>query len=142
MENMGSSSMAMEMVFTNSYTTPLYSASWKPTSAGSYAGTCIFLVILAAALRGLIAFRALTEQRWLFQAQNRRFIVVKGKATEAGKVDKDPDAKEASLVTAQGVEELVKVVRAYRRGAVPFRLSVDLPRAAIVFVTAGVSYLL
>jgi hypothetical protein len=69
-------------------------------------------------------------------------VVVKGKATEAGKVDKDPDAKEASLVTAQGVEESVKVVRAYHRGAVPFRLSVDLPRAAIVFVTAAISYLL
>jgi len=69
-------------------------------------------------------------------------VVVKGKTTEAGRIDKDPDAKDASLVTAQGVEEPVKVVRAYARGAPPFRLSVDVPRAAIVLVIAGVTYLL
>lgn len=132
----------MEMVFTNSHTTPLYSASWTPNSAGSYAGTCIFLVILASVLRALIAFKSIVEQRWLAQARNRRYVVVKGKTTEAGRIDRDPDAKEASLITAQGVEEPVKVVRAYQRGAVPFRLSVDVPRAAIVFVIAGVSYLL
>lgn len=134
--------MGMEMVFTNSHTTPLYSASWTPNSAGSYAGTCIFLVILASVLRALVAFKSIVEQRWLAQARNRRYVVVKGKTTEAGRIDRDPDAKEASLITAQGVEEPVKVVRAYQRGAVPFRLSVDVPRAAIVFVIAGVSYLL
>lgn len=134
--------MGMEMVFTNSHTTPLYSASWTPNSAGSYAGTCIFLVILASVLRALIAFKSIVEQRWLAQARNRRYVVVKGKTTEAGRIDRDSDAKEASLITAQGVEEPVKVVRAYQRGAVPFRLSVDVPRAAIVFVIAGVSYLL
>jgi hypothetical protein len=76
------------------------------------------------------------------QARNRRYVIVKGKMTEAGKIETDPDAKAASLITAQGVEEPVKVVRAYARGAVPFRLSVDVPRAAIVFVIYGVSYLL
>jgi Ctr copper transporter family len=142
MMNMGSSTMGMDMVFTNSHSTPLYSASWTPNSAGSYAGTCIFLIILASILRGLIAFKSIVEQRWLTQARNRRYVVVKGKTTEAGKIDKGPDAKAASLITAQGVEEPVKVVRAYARIAVPFRLSVDVPRAAIVFVIAGVSYLL
>jgi len=62
--------------------------------------------------------------------------------SEAGRIDIDPDAKAASLITAQGVEEPVKVVRAYQRGAVPFRLSVDLPRATIIVVIVGVSYLL
>jgi hypothetical protein len=140
--NMGSSTSGMEMVFTNSHNTPLYSSSWTPNSAGSYAGTCIFLIILASVLRALIAFKSIVEQRWLAQARNRRYVVVKGKVTEAGKIDRDPDAKAASLVTAQGVEEPVKVVRAYPRGAVPFRLSIDVPRAAIVLVIAGVSYLL
>jgi hypothetical protein len=134
--------MNMEIVFMNSHTTPLYSASWTPNSAGSYAGTCIFLIVLASILRGLIAGKSIVEQRWLAQARNRRYVVVKGKTTEAGRIDRDPDAKEASLITAQGVEEPVKVVRAHQRGAVPFRLSVDVPRAAIVFVIAGVSYLL
>jgi hypothetical protein len=142
MVNMGSSMSGMEMVFTNSHNTPLYSSRWTPNSAGSYAGTCIFLIILASILRGLIAFKSIAEQRWLAQARNRRPVVVKGKMTEAEKIDKDPDAKAASLMTAQGVEEPVKVVRAYAHGAVPFRLSVDVPRALIVFVIAGVSYLL
>ena len=132
----------MAGVFTTAHNTPLYSKSWTPTSAGSYAGTCIFLVILGSILRGLIAFKAIVEQKWMAQARNRRYVFVQGKTTEAGKIDKDPDAKAASLITAQGVEEPVKVVRAYARGAVPFRLSVDVPRAAIVFVIAGVTYLL
>jgi hypothetical protein len=131
MIDMGSSAPGMAGVFVNSHNTPLYSNSWTPTSAGSYAGTCIFLITLASILRGLIAFKALVEQKWIARARNRRFVVVKGKMTEAGKIDKDPDAKAASLITAQGVEEPVK-----------FRLSVDVPRAAIVFVIAGVSYLL
>ena len=130
------------MVFTNSHTTPLFSESWTPTSPGAYAGTCIFLVVLASILRCLVAFKSIVEQRWLAQARNRRYVLVKGKTTEAGKIDSDPDAKTGSLITAQGVEERVKVVRAAARGPVPFRLSVDLPRALITFVIAGVSYLL
>jgi hypothetical protein len=140
--DMGSSMSGMMMIFTNAHNTPLYSASWTPNSAGSYAGTCIFLIILASILRALVAFKSLVEQKWLSQARNRRHVVVKGKTTEAGKIDVDPDAKPATLITAQGVEEPVKVFRAYAGGAVPFRLSVDVPRAAIVFVIAGVSYLL
>lgn len=31
--------------------------SWTPKSAGQYAGTCIFLILLAAVFRALIAFR-------------------------------------------------------------------------------------
>jgi hypothetical protein len=142
MMNMGSSTMGMDMVFTNSHSTPLYSASWTPNSAGSYAGTCIFLIILASILRGLIAFKSIVEQRWLTQARNRRYVVVKGKTPEAGTIDADPDAKVPTTTTPQVVKEPVNVARAYARGAVPFRLSVDVPRAALVFVIAGVSYLL
>jgi hypothetical protein len=142
MMDMGSSTPGMPGVFTNAHNTPLYSSGWKPTSAGSYAGTCVFLIVLASILRGLVAFKAIVEQKWIAQARNRRYVFVKGKTTEAGKIDKDPDAKTASLITAQGVEESVKVVRAYARGALPFRLSVDVSRAAIVTVIAGVTYLL
>lgn len=142
MMNTGSSFMGMAMVFTNSHMTPLYSTSWTPNSAGSYAGTCIFLIILGSILRCLLAFRSFVEQRWQAQARNRRYVAVKGKTTEAGKIENDPNPKEASLITAQGVEEPVEAVRAYPRVVVPFRLSVDVPRATIVLVIAGVSYLL
>ena len=132
----------MAMVFTNSQSTPLYSTAWTPTSAGYYAGTCIFLIALASLLQGLFAFKAVLEQRWLARTRNRRFVLVKGQNTEAGKIDQDPEARTASLITAQGVEDRVKVVRADVRGAAPFRLSVDVPRATLVLVMAGVSYLL
>jgi len=122
--------------------TPLFSASWAPNSAASYVGTCIFLILLASVLRCLTALKAVLEQRWLAKARCRRYVVVKGKGTEAGKIDSDPAAKTGALITANGVEENVKIVRADTRGAVPFRLSVDLPRAGLVTVIAGGAYLL
>lgn len=76
------------------------------------------------------------------EARNRRYVVVRGRTPESGRIENDPDAKEGSLITAQGVEERVKVVRATKQSAIPFRLSVDVPRAALVMVIAGVGYLL
>jgi hypothetical protein len=132
----------MGSAFVIAKNTPLFSANWAPNSAASYAGTCIFLILLASVLRCLPALKAVLEQRWMAKARCRRYVVVKGKGTEAGKVDSDPAAKTGSLITANGVEENVKIVRADTRGAVPFRLSVDLPRAGLVTVIAGVAYLL
>ncbi|KAH7410354.1 Ctr copper transporter [Phaeosphaeria sp. MPI-PUGE-AT-0046c] len=47
----------MAMTFFTSTTTPLYSTSWTPTTTGQYAGTCIFLITLAAIFRALLAVR-------------------------------------------------------------------------------------
>jgi hypothetical protein len=82
------------------------------------------------------------ERHWLAAHLNRRYVTVAGKSTEAGKFDADPDAKIASLVTAQGVEESVRVVHNLPRGPIPWRFSVDLPRALLFMCIAGVSYLL
>lgn len=130
------------MVFVNSQSTPLYSKSWTPKSSGQYAGTCIFLVLLAVLLRALLAAKHILELRWMAEARNRRFVVVAGKTPESGKVESDSEAKEGSLLSVNGVEERVKVVRTAKRGAIPFRLSVDVPRAALLFVIVGVGYLL
>ena len=138
----GSSTTMVNMVFTNSHTTPLYSTSWTPTSSGAYAGTCIFLVILAALLRCMFAFKGVMEARWSARARNRRFILVKGRPSEAGKIDVDPDSLKASLITVNGVEENVKVVRNHGKGVAPFRLSVDVPRAVMTTAIVGVSYLM
>lgn len=137
-----SSSMHMIMVFTTSTNTPLYSDSWTPQSAGAYAGTCIFLLLLAMIMRSLFAVKTICEQRWSGAARKRRFVLVKGQSTEAGRIDQDPDSKFGSLVTAQGVAENVKVIQARSRGVLPFRLSVDVPRAILTTIIAGVSYLL
>jgi hypothetical protein len=47
----------MAMVFFNSANTPLYTQSWTPRTAGQYAGTCIFLVILPIICRALLVLR-------------------------------------------------------------------------------------
>jgi len=140
--NSMNSMMSSTMVFTNSHSTPLYSTSWTPSSDGAYAGTCIFLIVLAVILRILFAAKAVLEHRWLAKARNRRYVLVTGRSTEAGKIEVDVDAKTGSLITTQGVEENVKVVRSVGRDVMPFRLSVDLPRAALVTVIGGVTYLL
>lgn len=133
---------SMQMIFVNSHSTPLYSESWTPRTTGQYAGACIFLILLAMTFRGLLAARHIVELRWSAQARNRRYVVVAGRTPESGNIENDPDAKEGSLITAQGVEERVKVVRTAKQPTIPFRLSVDVPRAFLMFVIAGIGYLL
>jgi copper transporter 1 len=53
----------------------------------------------------------------------------------------DPDLKTA-ILTANGVEEHVKVIHRPARSVQPWRFSVDLPRALLVTVMTGVGYLL
>ena len=132
----------MAMTFQDTHNTPLFSNLWTPASDGSYAGTCIFLIVLAIIDRCLFAFRAYMERRWLAAHVKRRYITVAGKTPEAGRIEKDPDASLATLVTAQGVEESVKVVQRTTPEILPWRFSVDLPRALIFLCITGVSYLL
>ncbi|KAL2795910.1 Ctr copper transporter [Aspergillus keveii] len=138
----GSSSMTMSMVFTNTHDSPLYSSQWTPASNGSYAGSCIFLIVLAVIGRCLVAFKAYMEQRWFNAHLKRRYVVVAGKASEAGRISADRDAKTGTLVTANGVEESVKVVNRENNEILPWRFSVDFPRALIYLCITGVSYLL
>lgn len=137
-----STGSSMMMVFTNAQATPLYSNSWTPQSSGAYAGTCIFLILLAVTLRLLFAAKAVLEQRWRAKARDRRYVVVQGQSTEAARVNNNSDAKDGSLITANGLEEKVKVVQNTAKPVIPFRLSIDIPRAGTTTLIAGVSYLL
>ncbi|KAL9125379.1 MAG: hypothetical protein Q9217_005414 [Psora testacea] len=133
----------MRMVFYTSTTTPFLSPAWTPTSTGSYAGTCIFLIFLATILRVLFAGKHLLERRWLDKALERRYIQVRGAPTEADRIDASSDGKYGTLVTARGVEEHVKVVTNHSRPVMPWRLSVDVPRAVMLAVmTMNVGYFL
>jgi hypothetical protein len=38
---------------------------WMPMSSSAYAGTCIFLILLAVIFRFLIAFKSVLENRWI-----------------------------------------------------------------------------
>ncbi|KZL77843.1 low affinity copper transporter, partial [Colletotrichum tofieldiae] len=63
----GSMSMSMAdmaMTFFEAVKTPLYSDAWTPGNEGQYAGTCIFLVVLASILRLLLAVKPVLEERF------------------------------------------------------------------------------
>ncbi|KAL8664781.1 MAG: hypothetical protein Q9202_002784 [Teloschistes flavicans] len=132
----------MMMAFFTSHHTTLFSSSWTPGSEGAYVGTCFFLILLATVFRGLAAGKYFLERRWLDQDLNRRYVAVRGIPTEARRIDSDTDGKNASLISERGVEEHVRVIRHIRRTIPPWRLTVDVPRAAYATVMAGVGYLL
>ncbi|KAF1991652.1 copper transporter family protein [Aulographum hederae CBS 113979] len=131
----------MAMTFFTAYNTPLFSKQFTPNSTGQYAGACIFLIILTVIFRSLYAFKSSLESRWRAQAVARRYIVIADKLPESERIQQDPDAKSAVL-SVNGVEEGVRIIERPMQGQQPWRFSVDLPRAALVTVMAGVGYLL
>lgn len=141
MDHGSSSSSSMTMVFQTDRQTPLYSTAWTPTSAGGYAGTCIFLVVLTILGRLLIAYKAIQEARWVDKAARRRYVVVNGKVPLAEQLANSPDAKQMTL-TENGVEDKVVVVEKKTAAAKPWRFSVDPLRAILDTVIVGIGYLL
>jgi len=140
--NMTNMSMSMmSMTFFTSTMTPIYSAMWTPTSTGQYAGTCIFLIILATILRGLLAARAWKEAAWLDAEFNRRYVTVAGRPSKAEHIASDVDSKRMTL-TENGVEEDVMVVKKRGMGTRPWRITTDPIRAVMDTIIAGVAYLL
>lgn len=136
------SQMVMQSVFQNIQSTPLYSETWTPTSTGAYAGTCIFLIFLAALMRALLAGKNYLEAKWLDRELNRRYVVVNGgKLPLAQRLSQDSTSKHAVL-SENGVEEDVVVVGRKKVLARPWRVSVDPLRALVDTIIAGVGYLL
>lgn len=131
----------MSMTFFSSSVTPLYSAMWAPTTAGQYAGTCIFIIILATVFRALLAIKAWKEVQWLDAEFNRRYVAVAGKLPKSERISQDSDSKRM-ILTENGVEEDVVVVKKRSGGIRPWRLTTDLPRACMDVTIAGVGYLL
>ncbi|KAJ0123375.1 hypothetical protein N8I77_010413 [Diaporthe amygdali] len=140
--NSTSTMMATMMVaFHNDIATTLYSEMWTPTNAGTYAATCIFIILLAAIFRSLFALKAIQESRWLDQELNRRYVVVNGRRSMTDDVARD-NLKSNMMLSANGLEEEVMVVKKKHTHARPWRFSVDPLRAVIDTVIAGVGYLL
>ncbi|KAL7621299.1 hypothetical protein AAE478_008619 [Parahypoxylon ruwenzoriense] len=128
-------------VFQNTIATSLYSEAWTPRTAGTYAGTIIFLIILGVVFRLLLAGKALAEERWLDTEMKRRYVVVQGKVSVAEQVSTDSLSKKMTL-TENGVEEDVVVVQKKKMHLRPWRMSIDPLRALLDTCIAGVSYLL
>lgn len=143
-----SSMSSMSMVFTTDHSTPLFSNAWTPASTGAYAGTCIFLVVLAIIGRALQAWRQTLEQRWHDKAVNRRYVVVAEKDSEDARPSSETaegvEKKDEAVLTVRGLDEKVRVVRTNSRSkeTTAWRFTTDLPRACVFTVQAGVGYLL
>merc|ERR1712000_459176 len=90
-------------------------------STDGYAGTCIFLIVLGVILRSLAAVKSVLERRW---------------------IDAELNKSSKGILTENGVEKHVMVVRRHLNGARPWRITVDGPRAAIDTLIAGVLYLI
>ncbi|KAL7907219.1 Ctr copper transporter [Trichoderma velutinum] len=135
--------MLMAMVFQTNIHTPLYANSWTPSQAGTYAGTCIFLIALTVIARLLVAFRIRQERIWSDKDAQRRYVVVNGKEPISERLSRDPDAKSMNMMLSEnGVEEKVFVVQRKHSTVQPWRFSVDPVRAAMDTVIVGVGYLL
>ncbi|EHK44373.1 uncharacterized protein TrAtP1_008911 [Trichoderma atroviride] len=143
--NSSSSSMStgMAMTFQTDIRTALFSTAWTPQNAGTYAGTCIFLIALTVILRLIVAYKTYQERVWADRNAQRRFIVVNGKEPMSERLSRDPDAKQMTMMLSEnGVEEKVLVVEKKHHAVSPWRFSVDPPRAALDTVIVGIGYLL
>lgn len=146
---------SMAMAFTNSHDTPLFSEQWTPNSTGSYAGACIFLIILAVISRMLACYRQVLEARWYDRHVNRRYLTVSGEPIvdqekaagpeAASEDDRNNNNENNATLTLRGVREQVKVIRTPTQHGIqvaPWKLDTDLPRACVFTVQHGVGYLL
>ncbi|MCJ1452961.1 hypothetical protein MMC28_003306 [Mycoblastus sanguinarius] len=122
---------SMISTFFTSTTTSLFSSAWTPTSTGQYAGTCIFLIVLATIFRGLFALRAVRDR--LDAQVHGRYVKV------AGKKESDSTRMMSNQKAAEGDPTATTSKHA---GVRPWRISTDVPRALLDTIIAGVGYLL
>ncbi|KAI0008481.1 Ctr copper transporter [Xylariaceae sp. FL0662B] len=122
----------MAMTFFQSVTTPLYATAWTPQGQGAYAGTCIFLIVLALAHRVLVALRFL-----LFDSNpalhRHRHNHHKALLASADSGEYDGSAGRAEAVGAHVREQW---------NSHPFRVATETARAVLEMVISGVGYLL
>lgn len=119
----------MAMVFFQSATSPLFAKAWTPAGPGAYAGTCIFLIALAALHRVLVA------------ARNVVFETAPPGHQKLDLTDEEEAAYRARYGGGGGAEGvLARVRRALRDN--PFRMATETARAFSEVVIGGVGYLL
>lgn len=126
-------------MFSTGAGTSLYSSVWSPISNDDYARTCFFLIVLGALARCLIAVKAVLERRWIDAELNSRYIVVKTNPENGIGSNSQPDK---AVLSENGIEKDVIVVRRHMNSARPWRITIDGPRAAIDTLIAGVLYLM
>lgn len=104
----------MNMAFnTENLSTLLFSNSWRPTSTGGYVGTWFFLFFLAVIWRAMSAQVARLDAVWASKSAGYPILINGGQ---------DKPSREKLIQT--------------------WRLSINLPRAALRMVNQGIAYLL
>ena len=126
-----SSSHSMAMTFFTSGRTALFADSWTPTSDGQYAGTCVFLIVLAVVFRLLLALRPILEMR-LWDKRSA--------GAHAGGVDRLDD--QGKLLGGQMKQGVANVGSDVKRGLRRWTVGTAASRATYEMVLAGVGYLL
>ncbi|KAI1767775.1 Ctr copper transporter family-domain-containing protein [Hypoxylon sp. FL1150] len=124
-------SASMAMVFFQSVTTPLYSSGWTPQGTGSYAGTCIFLIVLGLVHRILIALRSV-----VFDSSSSSSSASTRRAQKTISSDSDDYPGSSSELELAGSR-----VRTEWNGH-PFRMATETARACLEVVISGIGYLL
>lgn len=128
----------MQMTFFESHTTSLYSTAWTPNSTGVYAATCIFLIALSLIARFLFAWKAVVERRWAGEAYSCLAPRTANSVSSSSGTAKDIEAGREALQPSLSRN----TNRRPRYAVLPWRLSTELPRAALLTVVLGVGYLL
>ncbi|KAH6646583.1 Ctr copper transporter family-domain-containing protein [Truncatella angustata] len=77
MSNMTISPMEpMAMTFFSSQNTSLFSQAWTPSTTASYIATCIFLLLLGAVMRGMLAIKPVIENAiWKLQSKKHEMLL-------------------------------------------------------------------
>ncbi|KAK9385518.1 Ctr copper transporter family-domain-containing protein [Lipomyces mesembrius] len=129
----GSMSMS-SMSFHTSIFDFLFSRRWTPSSRGQYAGTCIFLIVLAVIYRLTHILKHRTER--YVNARARQFA--RNIATAQLQMDENAGSFEKSAGEVTIAPERPLQFRNVR----PWRVSMDIPLSLIQLVLSGVAYLL
>ncbi|KAK9449121.1 Ctr copper transporter family-domain-containing protein [Limtongia smithiae] len=142
--DMSSDDSMSEMYFHTSISDYLFSTGWTPSTRGRYAGTCIFLIVLAVINTFVHVFKFRANRYLNARADRLATVLIRGGNGE------DTASEQEKTVSAGGaVGELASAVRAEAitpifdfRDVRPWRLSVDVPLALLQLLFVGISYLL
>lgn len=107
----------MMMTFVTKLDSALYSSAWLPSTTGQYVGSCIFLIVLAAIFRGIVAVRTNFPVLLAIWARRRDTSILRS----------DYEDGKWIMVPTTGR---------------PWNINEALARAVLDTVLAGVSYLL
>ncbi|KAK9370357.1 Ctr copper transporter family-domain-containing protein [Lipomyces kononenkoae] len=130
----GDPSMSMSsMSFHTSFTDFLFAQQWTPSSRGQYAGTCIFLIVLAVIYRMIHVLKHRMER--YYNARARQYS--RSMSTASLQTEKDGTFEKSVAGTTAEPDRPLQF-----RNVRPWRVSMDIPLALIQLLLSGAAYLL